>query len=189
MRRATKNDRQTVIDILTQAFEDNRSVNYVVKQDQRRFQRIQRLMEYSFNVCQNFGEVWLDDNDQACALILFPDKKTTSIKTILWDIKLAFSAIGVARVPQVLKREKSIKAFHPNAPICYLWFVGVAKNAQGKGIGSNLIMTILSQRVKERPVYLETSAERNLPFYKKLGFEIFHSLNLSYKLYLLRKMN
>ena len=36
MRKATVNDKQLVIDILKKAFDDNKSVNYVVKQDQKR---------------------------------------------------------------------------------------------------------------------------------------------------------
>ena len=41
---------------------------------------------------------------------------------------------------------------------------------------------------KKRPIYLETSMERNLPFYKKFGFEIFKSLQLTYTLYQLRRI-
>jgi hypothetical protein len=74
MRRATVNDRQLVIDILKKSFDDNKSVNYVVKQDQKRKDRIKGLMEYSFDVCNAFGEVWMSEDLQACGLILFPDK-------------------------------------------------------------------------------------------------------------------
>ena len=74
MRRATVNDRQLVIDILKKSFDDNKSVNYVVKQGERRAERIKGLMEYSFDMCYAFGVVWMSDADQSCALILFPDK-------------------------------------------------------------------------------------------------------------------
>ena len=55
-------------------------------------------MDYSFNVCNEFGEVWISDDQQACALILFPDKKRSSFRTLLWDFKLALSVIGIDRV-------------------------------------------------------------------------------------------
>jgi GNAT superfamily N-acetyltransferase len=189
MRRATVNDRQLVIDILKKSFDDNKSVNYVVKQDQKRKDRIQGLMEYSFDVCNAFGEVWTSEDLQACALILFPDKKRTSLKTILWDLKLALSVIGVDRVSAVLRRESMIKSHHPKQPFAYLWFIGVNPSKQNKGIGSAFIKEVIHKCEKqERPIYLETSVERNLPFYKKFGFEIFQSLNLSYKLYQLRRV-
>jgi ribosomal protein S18 acetylase RimI-like enzyme len=189
MRRGNENDKQLVIGILTEAFDDNKSVNYVVKQDDRRVERIKDLMEYSFNVCNAFGEVWISDDQQACALILFPDQKRTSIHTLVWDLKLALSVIGVSRVSQVLKREAMIKSNHPKKPISYLWFIGVKCQRQQEGIGSAFIKEVIDEceRLK-RPIYLETSMEKNLPFYKKFGFEIFHSLQLTYTLYLLRRL-
>lgn len=81
-----------------------------------------------------------------------------------------------------------IKANHPKEPIAYLWFVGVSKEVQGQGVGSALMHEVIAKCEQDkRPVYLETSMLRNLPFYKKLGFEIFQTLELSYTLYQLRR--
>src|SRR5688572_4364881 len=158
MRRVTVMDKNHVIQILSKSFSDNKSVNYVVKQDQRREDRIKSLMEYSFDVCYAFGEVWMSDDNQACALILFPDKKRTSLRTILWDVKLALSVIGVDRVNTVLKRESMIKNNHPKDPFAYLWFIGVNPSEQNKGIGSAFILEVIAEcERKRRPIYLETS--------------------------------
>jgi ribosomal protein S18 acetylase RimI-like enzyme len=189
MRRANSSDKSVILDILTRSFDDNKSVNYVVKQDQNRVDWISRLMDYSFNVCNEFGEVWISDDQQACALILFPDKKRSSFRTLLWDLKLALSVIGLDRVSTVLKREALIKSNHPKEPIAYLWFIGVNPQLQGKGVGSAFIQEVIKEcERKKRPIYLETSMEKNLPFYKKFGFEIFQSLQLSYTLYQLRRV-
>jgi GNAT superfamily N-acetyltransferase len=189
MKRATNSDKAKIIEILTRSFDDNKSVNYVVKQDQNRVERIKNLMDYSFNVCNEFGEVWMSDDKQAVALILFPDKKRSSFRTLLWDLKLALSVIGIDRVSAVLKREAMIKSNHPKEPIAYLWFIGVNPQLQGKGVGSAFIKEVIQEcERKKRPIYLETSMEKNLPFYKKFGFEIFQSLQLSYTLYQLRRI-
>src|SRR5690606_10605383 len=145
IRRGTENDKHLVIDILHKAFDDNKSVNYVVRQDDNRLTRIRGLMEYSFNVCNAFGEVWISDDNQACALILFPDKKRTSFRTLLWDLKLALSVIGLDRVNAVLKRESMIKSNHPNSSIAYLWFIGVNPKLQNKGIGSSFIREVIAE--------------------------------------------
>lgn len=145
-------------------------------------------MDYSFNVCNKFGEVWISDDQQACALILFPDKKRVTFRTVHWDLKLAFAVIGLGRVSNVLRREAMIKANHPKEPIAYLWFIGVNPQTQGRGVGSALIQEVIQEcEKKKRPIYLETSMQKNLRFYKKFGFEIFHSLPLSYTLYQLRR--
>lgn len=146
-------------------------------------------MDYSFNLCNQFGEVWISDDQEACALILFPDKKRSSFRTLLWDLKLALSVIGLDRVSAVLKREAMIKANHPKEPIAYLWFIGVNPLRQNRGIGSAFIKEVIKEcERKKRPIYLETSTEGNLPFYQKFGFEIFQSLNLTYTLYQLRRL-
>ncbi|HEY5463874.1 MAG TPA: hypothetical protein VIJ95_11510 [Hanamia sp.] len=80
MIKATNKDRERVIDILAKSFNDNQSVNYIVKQDQKRNQRIRKLMAYSFDVCYLYGEVYLTHDKSGCALILFPDKKKNNLK-------------------------------------------------------------------------------------------------------------
>jgi ribosomal protein S18 acetylase RimI-like enzyme len=189
MRKANLADKSIVLDILTISFDDNKSVNYVVRQDHNRVDRIRRLMDYSFNVCNEFGEVWISDDEQAWALILFPDKKRSSFRALLWNLKLALSVIGIGSISAVLKREALIKSNHPKEPIAYLWFIRVKPQLQRKGLGSAFIKEVICEcERKKRPVYLETSMEKNLAFYKKFGFEIFQSLQLTYTLYQLRRV-
>ena len=47
MKRSDFDQKSLVADILSKAFDDNKSVNYVVKQDENRQGRICGLMEYS----------------------------------------------------------------------------------------------------------------------------------------------
>ena len=189
MKRAGSNQKELIVDILAESFDSNKSVNYVVKQDSKRDQRIRGLMQYSYNVCNAFGEVWMSDDDQACALVLFPDKKRTTLSAILWDIELAVSVIGIERVGKVLGREAQIKSHHPKEPFAYLWFIGVKPSVQNRQIGSSLLKELIDRYSSQgRPIYLETSVDRNTPWYKKHGFEIFETLQLTYPLYLLRRL-
>ena len=189
MFRANRNDKITVIDILTQAFDRNQSINYIIPQDRKRKQRIEKLMAYSFDVCLEFGDVLLSDDRNACALIIYPDKKKTTINSILWDANFAFSCVGVSGIKRVLDREAKIKSFHPKEPFTYLWFIGVDQKFQGKGIGSAFLKEIIEQsQMQKRPIYLETSTQKNVPWYKKNGFEIFNELDFTYKLYMLRQV-
>lgn len=188
MIKAVYSDKKQVSNILTPAFADNKSTNYVVKNDSKRFDRIRNLVDYSFNVCHAFGEIWLSEDKHACAMILLPEQKKTTFQSILWDARLATASIGLSRVTKVLQREASIKKFHPKEPFCYLWYIGVAPEKQKKGIGSAFLQEVLQKcDKKQRPVYLETSTVRNLPWYQKYDFEIFNELNFSYPLYMLRR--
>jgi len=188
MIKARHDDKKLVVEILSTSFDDNKSVNYVIKQDRERRQRISKLMGYSFEFCSLFGQVYLSDDKKACALTVFPDRKKTSIKSILLDLKLAFSCIGIANLQKALNREAKIKTIHPRGPIYYLWFIGVSPEVQNKGVGSSLLHDLIQEsELMRRPFYLETSTLRNLPWYKKFGFEVHSELDFGYKLFCLKR--
>ena len=175
---------------LTESFEDNRSVNYIVKQDKKRNQRIRKLMEYSFEMCYSFGEVFLSENKKGCVLIMLPDKKKTTLKTIVLDANLVLSSIGLLNTKKALNKESKIKKFHPDELMYYLWFIGVDPMEQHKGIGSALMRDVITESIKKkRSVYLETSTLKNIPWYEKFGFTIYNELDLGYRLYFMKKNN
>lgn len=188
MIKAAQNDKKLIVEILTKSFENNQSVNYIAKQDEKRLKRISALMDYSFEVCHSFGDVFLSDDKKACALVLYPDKKKTTLKSILLDVKLISSCIGIENIKKALARESKIKQLQPKELMYYLWFIGVDPEHQSEGIGSDLLKEIIQDsKYKERPVYLETSTLKNLPWYKKFGFQIYNELDLTYKLYFLKR--
>lgn len=188
MKKAEYTDKALIVDILTKSFETNQSVNYIVKQDEKRLKRIKALMDYSFEVCCLFGNVFLSDNNNACALILYPDKKKTTIKSILLDINLILSCVGIGNIKKTLARESMIKKIQPKEPMYYLWFIGVDPEYQNVGIGSVFLDELIEDsRVKERPIYLETSTLKNLPWYQKFDFNVYHEADLNYKLFFLRR--
>jgi hypothetical protein len=173
-----------IIEILCESFDENQSVNFVVKQDTKRVKRIKTLMEYSFFKGIISGEIYYDEKNQACAIILDKHKSKTTIKSIIWDIRLLFQRIGVNNIIKVLKREKELKKLQPKNPFLHLWYLGVSVKNQGLGIGSNLIQEIIKDtEVKKLPIFLETSTKRNFPFYEKNGFTHLNTLHsLGYEL-------
>ncbi len=50
MKRAHHDKKSLVVNLLTKSFDANQSVNYIVKQDAKRINRISDLMDYSFEV-------------------------------------------------------------------------------------------------------------------------------------------
>lgn len=188
MIKATYTDKALVIDILCQSFDTNTSVNYVVKQDAKRKGRIKRLMEYSFELCFMFGQIYLSKDKNACALTLFPEQKRTSLKSVLLDVKMGISTVGLSRVMKILRRDSTIKSFYPKQPVLYLWFIGVFPSDQRKGLGSTMLNDIITEsKGLNRPIYLETSMLENLNFYKNAGFDIYKELDFGHKLFLLKK--
>ena len=186
MKIAKLNDKEKVVDILTASFISNKSVDYIVVNDSSRIDRIKELMSYSFDTCMSFGKVFLSDNELGCALVSFPERKKTTIKSLMQELRLVLFGIGLKNALKAMSREKRISSHYPQQPIYYLWFIGVLPDYQSRGVGSGLLSDILVDAKHEnRSVFLETSTFKNIHWYKKFGLNVYHELDFGYKLYLI----
>ena len=164
--------KQKIINVLSLSFDDNPSINFVAKQDKHRKRRIRDMMDYCFEVCLERGIVFISEDNSACALILKSETNMHWIKSVQLDLKFAIQCVGLSRVFKVLKRENLINASHPNEDFYHLWLIGVDPAEQGKGKGAAILTEALIHCDKNpRPIYLETSVERNISWYKRFGFE------------------
>lgn len=185
---ANSSDKGLIVDLLTQAFFDNKSVNYIIKDDHNKLKRIRYLMDYSFRMCTLFGEVWLSDDKKACALIMYPSQKKTNLTSLWLNIKLIFQVVGPGNIARTLKREELIRQKQTEISMSYLWFIGVDPANQHKGIGSNLLREIIQHSEKMNlPLYLETSSLKNISWYEDFGFEVYEHLDLGYHLFFLHR--
>jgi ribosomal protein S18 acetylase RimI-like enzyme len=72
-----------------------------------------------------------------------------------------------------------IEGKHPHQPHWYLASLGTAVDRQGQGVGSALMRPVLDHCDAEGlPAYLESSKERNVPFYRRHGFEVVEEVAL-----------
>lgn len=91
MIRAKYTDKDEIVRILSYAFAENKSVVSLVRKGNGYKKRIESLMNYAFDECWDFGSVYLSDDLKACALILFPEKKRNTLKSVWRNIKLVFT--------------------------------------------------------------------------------------------------
>lgn len=145
-------------------------------------------MEYSYEVCKMFGDVFVSDDRKGCALIVMPEKKKTTLKSIMLDAKFAISCLGLLNIKKAMTRETKIKQVQPDGLLYYLWFIGVDPSCQNKGTGSSLLAEIITEAEKQqRTVCLETSTVKNIPWYQKFGFTIYNEFDFGYRLYCLKR--
>jgi ribosomal protein S18 acetylase RimI-like enzyme len=68
---------------------------------------------------------------------------------------------------------------HPTEPHWYLPMIGVDPGQQGRGYGSALMQHALARCDQENKLaYLETSNPRNIPLYKRFGFELLTTIEI-----------
>ncbi|MGC4101843.1 GNAT family N-acetyltransferase [Ferruginibacter sp.] len=188
MIKATAKDKAFIINLLAACFADNKSVNYIMAPNGNKQQRIKSLMDYSFEVCHRFGEVFLNDERTACALILYLDKKKNDFATLSKDIKLVLTYIGIGNINKAIKREAAVNALYPHKNIFYLWYIAVDTTQQQKGIGTAFLQEIMQYaNTLNKDIYLETSTAQNIDWYTKMGFELYKELDLTYTLSCFRK--
>jgi ribosomal protein S18 acetylase RimI-like enzyme len=104
------------------------------------------------------------------------------------DAKLALSVIGLSNIKRAMNRESRINKLHPKEPFYYLWFIGVDPAEQSNGNGTKLLKDVIKEaKSKNRPIYLETSTLKNIPWYEKFGFIIYDKLDFGYDLFCMKK--
>jgi GNAT superfamily N-acetyltransferase len=89
-------------------------------------------------------------------------------------LPMLLNATGLGRFGRLLKLREAMDSRHPmERAHDYLWFLGVRPDAQGGGIGSRLLASKTERMdAAGRCGFLETATPRNLPLYRRHGFEI-----------------
>ncbi|TDD88027.1 GNAT family N-acetyltransferase [Actinomadura rubrisoli] len=83
------------------------------------------------------------------------------------------------RMPAALRALGEIERHHPPEPHWYLAVLGTDPAAQGNGLGGALLRSRLDRCDAEGvAAYLESSKERNVPYYERFGFRVTRELPL-----------
>ena len=172
MQKATFDDLPKVAAILTESFEGNKATELSVGKSPHR-RKI--LVEYCIQYCLVNGEIFINTEKTACALVRYSDRQAQPLALLRAELRLALLGIGPARILRTLRRETLVKNHQPKVPFIHLWFIGVAPQVQGRGEGSQMLRELSEYAAKKNlPICLETSTERNLPLYERLGFKPYH---------------
>ncbi|MFD7105242.1 GNAT family N-acetyltransferase [Streptomyces celluloflavus] len=169
-------DVDTAVRTLADAFADYPFTRHVVAADdhQERVRRFQEL--FLTRVGMVYGRVWVADGGRAVAVWTVPGQ----------DPGPAFAEVGPLigelagdRAAAFASAEQALEPHRPSEPAWFLATVGVAPQAQGRGLGSAVLRPGLVAAAQEGvPAFLETSSERNVRFYERLGFVVTASVAL-----------
>ena len=116
------------------------------------------------------------------ALWMSPNQTIESLSVVLssglWRLMYKLSANGRKRffsefLPLLERTKVEVLGKQRAADCYYLVYIGTKSSCRGMGLAKRLIEDVSKKADAEgRAMYLESSAERNLKFYRRLGFEV-----------------
>jgi ribosomal protein S18 acetylase RimI-like enzyme len=179
VRRATRADVDAMAAQLAKTFWDDPVAQFIFRNAARReaglraFFRTQMQADYL-----PFGGCYTTDGYAGSAIWAPAGKPLlTGLKGVLTMVPvLPFVAGNLVTTLRVIN---FVERIHPHEPHWYLATLGTAVERQGKGIGSALMRPVLHHCDAEGiPCYLESSKQRNVPFYRRHGFEVVEEVQL-----------
>ncbi|WP_119295814.1 GNAT family N-acetyltransferase [Streptomyces sp. YIM 130001] len=170
VRPITDADVPTAVDTLARSFADYAFTRHVIAADGHE-DRIRRFQELCLTrIGMVYGRAWVADAGRAVAVWTTPDQ----------DPSPAFAEIGTLlgdlagdRAPAYESADQALAPHRPQEPAWFLNTVGVIPEAQGRGLGTAVLTPGIEAAARSgHPAFLETSSERNVAFYKRLGFDV-----------------
>lgn len=164
---------------LTRAFMKDPMWSIVLPDETTRADAFRPMWKALIDFSRVYGEAYTTSEAEGAACWLAPgNTKMTLWKMVRTGMGLPCSMMGLPKDARnrffgmMRFTDRNHSELMPGRH-WYLMALGVAPGRQGRGIGAHLLAPILQRADDEGlPCYLETQTERNVAFYRKLGFEV-----------------
>ncbi|MET7379475.1 GNAT family N-acetyltransferase [Streptomyces sp. NPDC005526] len=176
IRTAGASDRELVVRLLDEAFQDDPVSSWVFPGDDYRRATHHRLMTAFTDIVLAEGRIDITAEGTACALWLPVPAGGDG----------GHSGDGGAEADDAVRLRESVdpanervewiarlmaEAHPADRAHEYLWMIGVVPARQGEGLGAALVQHVLDRCDREGvPAYLEASSARSTRLYERLGF-------------------
>ncbi len=171
IRAADGSDRELVVRLLDEAFQNDPVSGWVFPGEEYRRRTHPRLMAAFTDVVLAEGRIDLTEDGAACALWLSVPAGDHSEDGEGDEAVRLREAVDpenerVERIARLVAEVHPVDRAHE-----YLWMIAVAPARQGEGLGTALIQHVLDRCDREGlPAYLEASSARSTRLYERLGF-------------------
>ena len=174
----TAADVPAIADLLVRSFADDPVANFMFAGDRRRDRGLHSF--FTTQVRRQYlpgGHVYTTDDRSGVAVWGSADRHRNGLSELLQLLPTAPFLLS-GHVHRAMRLLLQVDALHPKEPHWYLATLGTDPDRQHQGVGTSLLRDML-ERVDEEgmPAYLESSKERNVPFYARFGFEVIDQLD------------
>jgi GNAT superfamily N-acetyltransferase len=161
---------KTAADVLGRAMADDPGWRHVFPDPMTRVGRLTRLFDLVIDA--HFANLGASHVVDGAAAIWAPPGHHAMRWTTMLRIAPRIAWLVGRRIPPALALMRAMDRRAPSEPHYYLAMVGVAPEAQGRGLGVAILRPILERCDETRTLaWLESANPKNHSFYRKLGFE------------------
>ncbi|PRY02178.1 GNAT family N-acetyltransferase [Allonocardiopsis opalescens] len=170
VRPAVPADVPAAVDTLARAFADYPFTRHVIAADGHA-ERVRRFQElFLTRVGMAYGRVWVAGGGRAVAVWTTPERDPSPGFA---EVAPLLDGLAGERAEAMRAAEEAMEPHRPREPVWFLAAVGVDPGSQGRGLGGAVLRPGLAAAERAGiPAFLETSSERNVAFYRRLGFEL-----------------
>jgi ribosomal protein S18 acetylase RimI-like enzyme len=178
VRTAQAADVDSLAATLTSAFDDDPLTVWLFPNVEARRRKLPAFFRSLLRASLPFGEVYTTDEERCVAIWnppgTFPMGWYTDARLGLTTTRL----VGL-RITACARGLLYFASHHPKDRHWYLQMLGTQSEWQGHGAGSAIMTPVLERCDREgERVYLESSKQRNIPFYTRHGFQVTEEIHV-----------
>jgi GNAT superfamily N-acetyltransferase len=164
-------------DLLARAFYDDPLSAYLFPDEVKRLEQLRWLYRGSTRYAHRYGDTYATRELEGVSLWLPPARPYPhQLGMIRVGLGLAPLRFGLGWLRRSVNAMNQLAAAHKRdvgPRHWYLFLLGVDPSWQRQGIGARLIEPVLTKAAADGVTcYLDTTNERNVPFYRRHGFEV-----------------
>lgn len=188
MKQAALNDKNLVVGILTDAYQNDPHINYLLEKSRNK-NKMRIAMEYIFDVSYATGEIYLNEDKTAVALWDTKRKPKSLLSGIFLRIGLTIQ-LGFETTMRILKLNQILEMNLPKGKkIARLYTLAISRKGRGKGYTKKLIDFMVDKMTGSKtPVYIDTLKASDMGLFCKSGFHLFKAIEFdNQKLFFMNK--
>ena len=180
VRRAGAADLPALTGMLTRRSSIDPVARYGCPRDDLRPWMLERFHRARDRQMLRAGEIWMTPGGESAAVWAAPDAWRSTVADDLAFARAMLRPSLLRRAPLVGWGLYGIERRHPpTPPHWYLATLGTEPSAQGRGLGTAVLMPVLEGCDRDGvAAYLECSKERNVDYYARFGFRTTGELRL-----------
>ena len=171
-----------VLRSLCDAFSANKRMIALIGSSGQRFRsKLRIVIGYCYFLVKKLNGIFISSNASAYLLYYKNSERGAQLIDRMRYLYIALFIVGLRRLPEVYSREKLIRMIRQRALVTngdrdywHIWFLAQDKEEKSiKGLVEIKQYILQLSASTNLPVYIETTEERLLPVYRRVGFHFY----------------